>query len=175
MQDQNIPVGEGFELDCGAQVVVPSIIVDPLRSAAYAEIASAAEALDTVALDRDREAHPEWFRGSTESLKQIFALLDEIGWARSVPPVSVQLDLGEDYCWALMRALHGAAEFADDDTGEAAGRDVEQTEPGLAFLRDREAKRMSALWDFIADARARIDELAVQEGDGEGLVLDIAA
>ncbi len=175
MQDQNIPVGEGFELDCGAQVVVPSIVVDPLRSAAYAEIASAAEALDTVALDRDREAHPEWFRGPAESLKQIYALLDAIGWAKPVSPVAVRLDLGEDYCWALMRALHGAAEFADEDSSEAGCGDPEQTAPGLAFLHDREAKRVSALWDFMADARARIDELAVQEGDGEGFVLDIAA
>ena len=117
MQDQNIPLDEAFELDCGAQVTVPSIVVDPLRSAAYAEVASAAEALDTVALSRDREAHPEWFRGPAESLKQIYALLDVIGWARSVPPIAVRLDLGKDYCWALMRALQGAAEFADDDEG----------------------------------------------------------
>lgn len=166
MQDEMI--GGGSVAD-GAQVTVPSMIVDWLREAAYAEIGLAAEALDMVAFDVDREAHQEWFRGPAENLKQIYALLDVIGWAKSVPPVAVRLDLGEGYCWALMRALHGAAEFADDDEG------AEQAGPGLAFLHDREAKRVSALWDFIADARARIDELAVQEGEGEGFVLDIAA
>jgi hypothetical protein len=38
-----------------------------------------------------------------------------------------------------------------------------------------EAERVGVLWDFIADARACIDELAVQEGEGEGFVLNIAA
>jgi hypothetical protein len=92
MQDQGIPVGEGFVLDCGAQVTVPAMIVDWLRDAAYAEVGLAAEALDTVAFSRDREAHPEWFRGPAEGLKQICALLDAIGWAKSVPPDAVQLD-----------------------------------------------------------------------------------
>jgi hypothetical protein len=176
MQDQNIPVGEGFELDCGAQVVVPSIVMDSLRSAAYAEITSAAESLDTAALDLDREAHPEWFRGPAESLKQIFALLDAVGWIKSVPAVAVQLDLRESYCWALMRALQRAAEVAEaDDGSEALRGDVEQTEPGAALVYDLEARRVGVLWDFIADTRAGIDELAVEEGNGEGLVLDIAA
>ena len=176
MQDQDIPVGDGFVLDCGAQVTVPAMIVDWLRDAAYAEIGSAAEALDTVVLLSDREAHPAWFRGPAENLRQTYALLDAIGWAKSVTPETVQLDLHENYCWALMRALQGSAEFADDgDSSEAAWGDAEQAEPGLALVHGLEARRVGALWDFIVDARARIDELAVEEGDGEGFVLDIAA
>jgi hypothetical protein len=173
MQDEMIGAGS---VPNGSQVTVPALIVDWLRSAAYAEIGSAAEALDTVAFANDREAHPQWFRGPAENLKQIYALLDKIGWGKSVPPVAVELDLREDYCWALMRALHGAAEFADDDdASEAVSGDAEQTEPELTLAQDLDAERVGALWDFIADARARIDELAVQEGDGEGFVLDIAA
>lgn len=171
MQDEMIG---GGSVTNGAQVTVPALIVDWLRSAAYAEVGSAAEALDTVAFANDREAHPEWFRGPAESLKQIFALLDAIGWAKTDPPDGVQLDLREDYCWALMRALQGAAEFADDDASEdAACGDVGQR--GLALVNNLEARRMSVLWDFIADARAAIDELAVEDGEGEGFVLDIAA
>ena len=179
MQDQGIPIGGGFVQDCGAQVTIPAIIVDWLRSAAYAEIGSAAEALATVAFANDREAHPQWFRAPAENLKQIFALLDLIGWAKSVPSLAVQIDLREDYCWALMRALHGAAEFADDDddddASEAVSGGVEQTERDVMHAQDLEAERVGALWEFIADARAGIDELAVEEGDGEGYVLDIAA
>jgi len=148
----------------GAQMTVPAMIVDWLRRAAYAEIGSAAEALDMVAFDGDREAHPEWFQAPAENLRELYALLDTLGWSRTIPPLAVQIDLHEDYCWALMRALHGAAEFADEDTGQ-----------GLAPVHDAEAERVGVLWDFIADARARIDELAVQEGEGEGFVLDIAA
>jgi hypothetical protein len=171
MQDEMIGVGSVLS---GAQVTVPAMIVDWLRDAAYAEIGSVSEALDTAVLAGDREAHPEWFRGSAQSLRQIYALLDAIGWAKSPPPVAVRLDLGEDYCWALIRALQGAAERADDaDASEAGCGDVEQS--GLALVHDLEARRVGVLWDFIADARARIDELAVEGGDGEGLVLDIAA
>jgi hypothetical protein len=76
----------------------------------------------------------------------------------------VQLDLHEDYCWALMRALQRAAEFAEDDSSEAVRGDAEQTESGLALVHDVEDERVSVLWDFIADTGAGIDELAVEEG-----------
>jgi hypothetical protein len=171
MQDDMIGVGS---VTNGAQVTVPAVVVDSLRSAAYAEVGSAAEALDTVAFANDREAHPEWFRGPAETLKQIFALLDAIGWSKTDPPDAVQLDLREDYCWALMRALQGAADFADDDDSrEAASGDVEQR--GLTLVHDAEDERVGVLWDFIADAGCGIDELAVEGVDGEGFVLDMAA
>jgi hypothetical protein len=175
MQDQGSPIGEGFALDRWAHATVPAIIVDWLRSAAYAEIAAVAEALDTVAFANDRELHPQWFRGPAETLRQIYALLDAIGWSRTSPPVPVRLDVRKDYCWALMRALLGAADFADDDVTETSSGDVEQTAQDLAFAQALEARRVGALWDCIADVRARIDEWAVAEGNGEGLVLDIAA
>ena len=169
MQDDMIGVGS---VTNGAQVTVPAVVVDSLRSAAYAEVGSAAEALDTVAFANDREAHPEWFRGPAESLRQIYALLDTIGWTKTDPPDAVQLDLREDYCWALMRALQGAADFADDDDSrEAACGDVEQR--GLTLVHAAEAD--GALWELIADTRAGVDEIAVEEGNGEGFVLDIAA
>ncbi len=173
MQDEMIG---GGSMANGARVTVPAMIVDWLRSAAYAEIALAAEALDMAAFDVDREAHQEWFRGPAENLKQVFALLDAIGWAKSVPPIAVELDLREDYCWALMRTLQRAAALAESDDGsEAVCGDVEQTEHGSALVYDLEARRVGVLWDFIADTRAGIDELAVEEGCGEGLVLGLAA
>lgn len=84
----------------------------------------------------------------------------------------MQIDLREDYRWALMRALQRADEFvvdadadADaDDATEVVRGDVEQAEPGSVLVHDLEAKRIGALWDFITDVQARIDELAVQEG-----------
>jgi hypothetical protein len=168
MQDDMIGVGS---VTNGAQVTVPAVVVDWLRDAAYAEIGSPGEALITAASSRKREAHPEWFRGPAESLKEIFALLDAIGWAKSAPPVAVQIDLRENYCWALMRTLHSVAEFAEDDASEVVSGDVEQR--GLTLVNDGEAD--DALWELIADTRAGIDEIAVEEGNGEGFVLDIAA
>jgi hypothetical protein len=178
MQDEMIG---GWSVANGAQVTVPAMIVDWLRDAAYAEIGSAAEAFDTVAFANDREAHPEWFRGPAESLKQIYALLDAIGWAKSVPPVAVPIDLREDYCWALMRTrwalmrtLHATADFAaDDDPGKAVCGDFERRRSALLY--DVEDERVGVLWDFIADTQARIDAMSVEQGDGEGFVLDIAA
>jgi hypothetical protein len=54
-------------------------------------------------------------------------LLDAIGWSGAVPPSAVQIDLREDYCWALMRALTEALEFADEDVWELT-RCVEHAE-----------------------------------------------
>jgi len=171
MQDEMIG---GWSVANGAQVTVPAIIVDELRDAAYAEIGSPGEALSTAASSREREAHPEWFRGPAQGLKQIFALLDAIGWAKTDPPKAVQLDLREDYCWGLIRTLHAAADFAaDDDSGKTVCGDVERRRSALLY--DVEDERVGVLWDFIGDTQARIDDLAVEEGDGEGYVLDIAA
>ena len=175
MQDHHTPISEGITLDRGAHVTVPAIIVDRLRSAAYAEIGAVAEALDTVAFASDRELHPQWFRAPAENLRQIFALLDAIGWAKAVPPIPLGIDVRRDYCWALMRALHGAAEFADDDLTETMSGDVEQAEEDLTVAERLETERVGALWGLIADARAAIDEWAVEDGNGEGLVFDIAA
>lgn len=174
MQDQHIHISDGFTLNRGAHVMVPAIIVDWLRDAAYEEIASPGEGLITAAISREREAHLEWFRGAADTLKQIYALLDVIGWAKSVPPVPVRLDVRADYCWALIRALLGATEFADDDVTETMCAGAEHTEQDLRFAENLDAERVGALWDFIANARATIDEWTVAESDGEGLVLDIA-
>jgi hypothetical protein len=174
MQDQDNSITEAFKLDRGAHVMVPAIIVDWLRDAAYAEIGAVAEALITAAIANDRELRPRWFRTAADTLKQIFALLDAIGWAKSVPPIPVRLDVRADYCWALIQALLGATEFADDGA-ETPCCDVEETWQDLMLAQDLSSQRVGALWDFIANARAAIDEWTVEQGDGEGLVLDRAA
>jgi hypothetical protein len=157
----------------GALVTVPASIVDWVRRAAYAEIGSAAEALDTATFSSDREEHPEWFRGPTENLREIYALLDAIGWGKTLPPQGTQLDLTQD-SWALMRVLASALEFADEHTSETACSMVEHTEPqDLTPEHDKDAEPTAVLYDFMAAAQARIDALAVREE--EGTVLDLAA
>jgi hypothetical protein len=156
-------------------LTIPASIVDWLRRAAYAEIGSAAEALSEAAVASDREAHPEWFGPPAENLKEIYTLLDTIGWSKTTPPTTVQIDLREN-CWAFMRALAGALEFADEDASEETTRDeVEHNTPRhLTLAHDGEAEqRAGELWDCIAEARAHIDELAVEENTE--FVLDIAA
>jgi hypothetical protein len=93
MQDEMI--GQG-QVQGAAQVTIPAGIVDWLRRAAYAEIGAAAEAIDRAAFAIDREAHPEWFRGPAQSLRETYALLDAIGWSGTVPPAAVHVALGED-------------------------------------------------------------------------------
>ncbi len=156
-----------------ALVTVPASVVDWLRRAAYAEIGSAAEALDTAAFASDREDHPEWFRGPMQNLREIYALLDAIGWAKTLPPLGVQLNLSED-SWALMRALAGALEFADEDISETACSMVEHAQPqDLSPEPGVETECVGVLCDFMATAQARIDAIAVREE--EGTVLELAA
>jgi hypothetical protein len=135
---------------------------------------SAAEALNDAAHASDREAHPEWFGPPAENLQEIHALLETIGWSKTTPPTTVQIDLREN-CWAFMRVLAGALEFADEDASEKTARDeIEHTPRHPAPAHEGKAEqRTGELWDCIAEARARIDELAVKENTG--FVLDIAA
>ena len=73
-----------------------------------------------------------------------------------MPPVAVPIDLDGD-CWALMPALDGAQEFADEETYEVS-RDADGQLPAC------ERERVCELYDFTDDVRGRIDMLAVQEG-----------
>jgi len=154
MQDNYAP--ETSLVDSWAQVIVHPRLVDWLRRATYAEIGTTAEALDTAAFADDREEHPERFRAPAQSLRESYALLDRIGWAKTVPPVAVPIELDGD-CWALVRALNGAIEFADDEVYEVS-RDTD------VQLLACEHERVRELYDFMDDVRGRIDMLAVQEG-----------
>ncbi len=138
------------QMSGGAMVTVPAGIVDWVRRAAYAEIGSAAEALDTAAFSTDREAHPEWFCGPVESLREVYALLEAIGWAKTDPPLGVQIDLSPDG-WALMRVLSSALEFADEDISQTACSIVEHAaQHGPVAEPDAEVERVGALWDLKA-------------------------
>lgn len=157
-------VGEPSGSEEQVLLTVPSRIVYWLRQAAFAEIASAAQAIDAVAFVDGREAHREWFLGPAQDLKGIFALLETIGWSGTVPPVDVQVDLRTDRR-ALMSALEEALEFAEADANRAVRRDhAEQAEPGLPAERDAEVERVGVLRDIIAEAQVRIDAFTAKEG-----------
>jgi len=138
------------------RVTIPAKLVDWVRRATYAEIGSAAEALDTLAFATDREAYPERFRAQAQNLRESFALLDALGWTKQTPPVPIEVALHE-HGWALIRSLTGALEFADEDVQEQSRR-----AHGRVFPID--CSRVSALYSLIEDTRARIDILAVEEG-----------
>lgn len=147
----------------GFRITIPSTIVDWVRRATYAEIGLAAEKLDTAAFASDREAHPEWFLGPAANLRESYALLDRIGWSKTTPALAVQIEL-RDYSWALLRALEGALEFADEEVGDHVGEDVERAARHLDRVPDAVVERVGTLWHFTAEAQARIDALAVQDG-----------
>jgi len=144
------------ETEQWTQVIVHPHLVDWLRRATYAEIGSAAEALDTAAFAQDREDHPERFRAAAQSLRESYALLDALGWAKITPPAPVPIDLNGQG-WALMRVLNSAAEFADEETYEVS-RDTD----GQVMAGDN--ARVCELYDFTDDVRGRIDVLAVNDG-----------
>jgi hypothetical protein len=71
MHDHVIPV-DG-QMSDETLVTIPASVVDWVSRAAYTEIGSTAEALDTAAFSIDREGHPEWFRGPMESLREVWS------------------------------------------------------------------------------------------------------
>jgi hypothetical protein len=170
MQDHHT-AGDGQVSD-GTLATVPASVVDCLRRAAYAELGLAAEALDAAAFSTDREAHPERFRGLAENLREIYGLLDAIGWAKTDPPPGGQIDLGADG-WALVRVLTSALEFAEENANGPAHGDAERDGQDSAPNRDADPEQVGVLCDFIDAAQARIDALAVQEGADPAL--DLAA
>jgi hypothetical protein len=152
-----------------ALLTIPAGIVDWLRQAAYTEIGLTAETLDDAAFSTDREAHPEWFREPAETLRNIYALLDAIGWAKTTPPHGVQIEPSEN-SWTLIGILTKALEIADQNASEAIPSD---TEPDTTPASNAEAECANALWNLKATVEARIDTLAVTKGTGDAL--DLAA
>lgn len=90
-----------------------------------------------------------------QSLRESYALLDAIGWAKTDPPVAVPLDLGEN-SWALVRALDSAQELAGEEVYEVS-RD---TDGGVLA---GEHARLCELYDFTERVQGCVDMLAVQE------------
>jgi hypothetical protein len=52
-----------------------------------------ATALDAMACESDREAHPAWLRRPAQSLRASYELLDMLGWAVVTPAVPARIDL----------------------------------------------------------------------------------
>lgn len=65
-------------------------------------------------------------------------------------------DLGED-CWALMRALGTALEFANEGVSELACRDDDRAEWDAVQECEVQGERVGVLCDVIDMARARIN------------------
>jgi hypothetical protein len=170
MQDHHT-AGDGQASD-GTLATVPASVVDCLRRAAYSELGLTAEALDAAAFSTNREEHPERFRGLAENIREIYALLDAIGWTKTDPPPGGQIDLSADG-WALVRVLTSALEFAEENTSGPAHGEAERNRQDSVPDRDADPGQVGALCDFIDAAQARIDALAVQEGAEPAL--DIAA
>ena len=156
MQDHVIPTRS--RASSGFRVTIPAVIVDWVRRATYAEIGLAAEKLDTAAFASDREAHPEWFLGPAANLHESYALLDEIGWSKTTPPLAVQIEL-HDYGWALLRCRAPWSSPTRRSATTSA-----RTSSTLDRVPDAVVERVGTLWHFTAEAQARIDALAVQEG-----------
>jgi hypothetical protein len=148
--------------DGGRSLVVPTGIVDELRLAVFAKIGEAGEAINESAFAKDRAEHPEWFTVPTNDLVEMYELLEAIGWAATVPPVSVQIDL-----WAhsrvLMRTLRGALDFAKADAVEAMRSAAQPSETTRPAGRATGIERVGVLRAFIAKAQARLD--VIERGD----------
>jgi hypothetical protein len=97
-------------------VTVPAELVDQLRQGAFAAIGAAAHAIDGVAFSGKRGAHPEWFRGPSDDLRELCGLLDAIGWEGAVPEVDVRLD-PDALPRGLLKALRAVMDTDDAEKG----------------------------------------------------------
>jgi hypothetical protein len=153
-------VGEPSGSEGRVLLRVPARITDWLREGVFARVGSAGEAVNEWAFADGRETHPEWFRRPTGDLLECYALLDAIGWAKTIPPVDARLELREHHR-ALLKALEAALGFAEEDASEAVRRNAaEHPGQGQPAEHDVEIERVGELRDFIAVAQARIDVLA---------------
>lgn len=143
-------------------MTVPVGIVDGLRRAVFAAVGEAAEAINESAFAKDRAEHPEWFTGPTNDLVEMYELLEVIGWAATVAPVSVQVDLWA-HGRALMRALRGALDFAEADAKEAARTPAEQSWTARSAEHGTAIEHVDMLRELIVVAQARLD--AIERGD----------
>ncbi len=165
MQDQDRRAewaGEPSGSAGGRSLVVPAGIVDGLRQAVFAKIGEAGEAINESAFAKDRAGHPEWFTVPTNDLVEMYELLEAIGWAATVPPVSGQVDLWA-HGRAFVRALRGALDFAEADAKEAARTPAEQSGTARSAEHGAAIEHVEALRDFIAVAQARL--AAIERGD----------
>jgi hypothetical protein len=99
-------------------VTVPGELVERLRQGAFVAIGAAAHGIDGVVFSGKRGAHPEWFRGPTEDLRELCELLDVIGWEGAIPEVDVQLD-PDALPRGLLKALRAAIDTAEAEKGNA--------------------------------------------------------
>jgi hypothetical protein len=143
-------------------LVVPAGIIDGLRRAVFAAIGEAAEAINEAAFAEDREEHSEWFVLPTNDLVEIYELMEMIGWAATVPSVSVRVDLWT-HGRVLARTLRGALDLAEADAEEDARVPAEQSETAHSAEHGAAIEHVEALRAFIVVARARLD--AIERGD----------
>jgi hypothetical protein len=136
-----------------------------LREGVYAEIGWAGEALHHVASADDRETGQERFHGLMEHLNSAYALLDGIGWASTVPPIDVQIDLRKDHP-TLVKALDITLLFAEDELKDIDKRDAKRAERGQAPEGEATIERVAALHEFATTVAGQIDAFAVEEGEG---------
>lgn len=141
-------------------MTVPAGIVDGLRQAVFAKIGEAGEAINESAFAKERMEHPEWFVVPTNDLVEMYELMEVIGWAATVPLVSVRVDLWA-HGRALMRGLRGALDFAEADADETVR--AERSGTPRSVERDAEAQQVEVLRGFIVMAQARFD--AIERGD----------
>ncbi len=117
MQDQDKQTGQPGDGPSGERLVtIPAEFVERLRQGAFAAIGAVAHAIDGVAFSGKRGAHPEWFRGPSEDLRELCGLLDVIGWEGAVPEVDVRLD-PDALPRGLLKALRAAMDTAEAEKG----------------------------------------------------------
>jgi hypothetical protein len=108
----------GSSGDGSRWVTVPARSVGRLRAGAFVAIGAAAQAIDGVVFAGERGAHPEWFRGPVEDLRELCGLLDVLGWEGAVGEVDVRVDR-DAVPRGFSKALRAAVDTVEAEQGGA--------------------------------------------------------
>jgi hypothetical protein len=132
-------------------LIVPTEMLDPLRSGIHIELGNATQAISDATDRRDRQGHPEWFTDLFGRLDAIRALLRVAGWSTPEPARDIEVDLDThrgELLAALTSQLCVERNLKDELDREHAER----------AARCAATKRVLALSRLVAQLKARLTE-----------------
>ena len=146
---------------------IPLGLVRTVRIGLHTGLGDAAEGIEQVTIEPDREQYPEWYEEPLAKLDATRALLDVIGWGERADPIDVEIDLGRHES-ALRAALVAQVEVHEDMVEEAAVVDMSRVERGKAPKAQVTIARAGALDRLVA----RLDATLARSGGDERVEAD---
>jgi hypothetical protein len=133
-------------------LIVPTEMLDCLRSGLHIELGDVAEAISEATDGRKRQAHPEWFTELFGRFDAIRALLAVVGWSTSAPDQDVEVDI-DAHRDVLLVALTSQLGVEQNSKQELDREHADKA------ARHEAARCVLKLSRFVAGMKARLAEV----------------